>query len=211
MQKILLSFVGLAFVLFSNAQLNHSENNVRSTAFKSFIVFIKGTSLSLRWETLSESNNRGFNIQRKLNGGNWQNLSFVKSQAANGNSASSLSYSYTEPNAAKGVVQYRLQQMNLDGKTNYSEIRTIQNEDICGKTTIYPNPCNGTTTILFTENNFGRDIFVSDWNGLVVKQWRGVSNDNVRVENLSPGIYMIHIIDKKTGALFNEKLVVRKR
>jgi uncharacterized protein (DUF2141 family) len=47
--------------------------------------------------------------------------------------------------------------------------------------------------------------------GRTVKQWRGVTDDNLKVTNLTPGVYAIRVIDQRSGAQTNDRLVVSGR
>jgi hypothetical protein len=191
-------------------QLNCPAAIVLPVTFTNFTATRSGNAASLKWTTATEINNRGFYVQRQSNG-RWENIGFVNSQAAGGNSTSDLSYTFTDGSLLKGVNQYRLQQVDLDGRSKYSDVRTVRNDAQASRTTVYPNPSNGVANITFGETNTTHDVFVSDMNGRVLKQWRGVTDDNMKVDNLTPGVYMIRIIDQRSGSQANERLVVSGR
>jgi hypothetical protein len=54
----------------------------------------------LKWETASEINNRGFNVQRNTKG-EWKNIAFVISQSNSGSSTRSLAYGFSDVNTEK--------------------------------------------------------------------------------------------------------------
>lgn len=54
-----------------------------------------GTAV-LHWVTGSEKNNKGFDVERSLNGQNWQTIGFVNSKALHGNSNSTLNYNFVD-------------------------------------------------------------------------------------------------------------------
>ena len=58
----------------------------------------------------------------------------------NGNSNSPLTYVLTDFNNSKGISQYRLRQVDIDGKQAYSMIRSVRGEGQKSNTIIYPNP-----------------------------------------------------------------------
>jgi hypothetical protein len=178
--------------------------------FTSFTATKTGNTVSLKWATASESNNKGFSVQRLQGNGNWQTLGFINSAAAGGNSNSLLNYSFSDAAPAKGVSQYRLQQVDLDGRSKYSDIRTVRFEGTAGKNSLFPNPASGAANLTFGETNSSHDVMVSDMNGRILKQWKGVTDDNMRIDNLTPGVYMIRIVDR-SGAQSNERLVVSGR
>ena len=181
-------------------------------SLKSFSVRRSGSNVVLNWETSTEINNRGFYIQRRIGNNGWETLSFIPSQSVDGNSNALLSYSFTDINTSRGITQYRLRQVDHDNKSRYSDIRTIRGNGNVTKTIVYPNPSHdGTVNVVFEDLNASRDIMVSDLNGRVIKQWRNVTNNNLIIDNLMPGLYMIRIVDRETGDQVNEKLVVNRR
>jgi len=96
------------------------ENTCASlpVSFKSFSATRNKQNVSIKWETASEQNNRGFNIQRLIGSDNWETIAFVPTQAIAGNSSSLLSYGITDLNAVKAVSQYRIQQVDSMTETN---------------------------------------------------------------------------------------------
>jgi hypothetical protein len=50
-----------------------------------------------------------------------------------------------------------------------------------------------------------------DMNGRMIKQYKGISNNNIQIENLNAGIYTVRIVDIQTGEQVVEKFVVNKR
>ena len=106
----------------------------------------------LKWETTTEINNRGFALQRNLGNGNWQVLDFIESKAVNGNSNSLLTYTYNDFNPARGITQYRLKQVDIDGAFKLSQIRAVRGEGQKGRTIIYPNPASGSKVNVVLED-----------------------------------------------------------
>lgn len=180
--------------------------------FRSFSAQRNKQTVLVKWETATEQSNRGFNVQRQAGNGTWQNIGFVASQAINGNSSSDLSYSFTDFSPVKGVSQYRLQQVDVDGKLSYSEVRSVRSEELAGGVTVYPNPSSdGRITIAFDGAAVAKDITVSDMAGRVVKRFTGVKNNNLTIENLNAGFYTIQIFDPSTSTTAVEKVVVKKQ
>jgi hypothetical protein len=166
-------------------------------------------NVGLTWQTSAEQNNSGFNVQRKISNGSWESIGFVPSLASDGNSATTLSYSFTDVNSERGMVQYRLQQIDLDGKRKYSDIRSVRGVDQNNKVTIYPNPSkDGSVNIVFDDVNSNRSVIISDISGRIVKQWKNVTSSSLHTDKLMPGMYHIRIRNEQTGASTSEKLVV---
>ncbi len=103
----------------------------------------------LEWMTQTESNNYGFEIQRKtpLND-SWEIIATAKGQ---GTTATPHKYSYVDDQVPVGIYYYRLKQIDFDGAFEFSdEIRV----EITLPTTFdldqnYPNPFNPETVIQY--------------------------------------------------------------
>ena len=139
---------------------------VELTSFKANVI---DNSVILNWETATEVNNYGFEIQRApvvQNGNNLRGqgthtgngdlegytaIGFVN---GNGNSNSPKNYSFTDENISAGKYNYKLKQIDTDGKFEYSNIVEINiNKKIPNKFKLsqnYPNPFNPTTVISFS-------------------------------------------------------------
>ncbi|HEY5966782.1 MAG TPA: T9SS type A sorting domain-containing protein [Chitinophagaceae bacterium] len=181
-------------------------------SLRSFTAARNHSTVVLKWETVTEENSRGFYIERNPGNNVWQTLGFVSSKANRGNSSSLLNYEYSDINDAKGITQYRLRQVDFDGKHAYSPIRAVRAGNQKGKTIVYPNPSNdGRVNVVFADVNTIRDVSLMDMNGRVMKQWKGVANNNIQIDNLTAGFYTIRVIDTETGEQTVEKIVVKKR
>ncbi len=95
-------------------------------------------SVQLNWETLSEINNKVFDIERSIDGVNFNSVSQIEGA---GDSKEKLTYTYLDKNLPNGIYYYRLKQTDVDGKFSYSsilshKITTSENP----KLTVYPNP-----------------------------------------------------------------------
>jgi len=179
--------------------------------FKSFSATRSRSNVLLKWETASEQNNNGFVVERSIND-IWEQVSFVKSQAANGNSDAVLSYTFNDVNTIKGITQYRIKQVDMDAKSKFSAVRSVKGEGQTGKIIVYPNPTNdGRVNVVFDELNVNHDIFIMDMSGRLVNQMRSVSNNTVTIDNLKPGLYSLRIVTIETGEQSIQKIVVNKR
>ncbi len=101
----------------------------------------------LSWQTASELNNAGFNVERKMGNADWTTLGFVRGA---GTTTQAQSYSFLD-RTASGQVQYRLKQMDFDGRFEYSPIVEI-NAGLPKSFALeqnYPNPFNPTTVIAY--------------------------------------------------------------
>ena len=187
------------------------EEIILPVNFKSFTAARNNSNVVLKWETAFEQNNKGFAIERNIRGV-WEQVSFVSSQAADGNSNSALAYLFVDLNDTKGMSQYRIRQVDFDAKSSFSEIRAVRGEEQSGKTIVFPNPSfNGRVSVVFEDATVTRDVTLSDMSGRIVKQWKGVTNNNIQLENLKPGMYSLMIMVPETGDQSVEKIIVSKQ
>jgi hypothetical protein len=180
-------------------------------SMKAFTATRSKQTVGIKFETLSESNNKGFYVQRNTNG-TWENIAFIFSKAPNGNSGTPISYEYNDMNPIKGVSQYRLQQVDLDLRFRYSEIRMVRGEEQPAKHLLFPNPSSdGKVNIVFDVKSATRNILVSDMSGRVVKSFRNITAANLSIDNLENGVYSIQIIDLSTSESVVEKVIIKRR
>jgi len=179
---------------------------------RSFDATRNRSNVDLKWVTEVETNNKGFFVERKLSNGEWQQISFVASKAPDGNSNSPLTYVLTDFNNTKGISQYRLRQMDFDGKQSFSQIRSVRGEGQKSNTIIYPNPSgDGKVSVVFEGSNSMRDVSLIDVSGKTLRQWKGVTNNNIQIDNLNSGFYTVRIVNVETGEQVVEKFIVNKR
>ena len=123
-----------------------------------------------------------------------------------------LSYQLNDLNATKGISQYRIRQVDLDGMAKISDIRSVRGEGQKASTIVYPNPSSdGRVNVVFQGEIAKRNVTVQDMSGRIIKEWRNYTNNNIQIENLTPGFYTIRIVNIETGEQDVEKAVVNKR
>ena len=94
----------------------------------------KQNNVNVSWSTATETNNQGFAVERRLKGeADFTQLAFVNSQAAGGNSVTSLSYSYSDANSSADTSYYRLKIVGLNANTCYSDVKFIVPKGGAGK------------------------------------------------------------------------------
>ena len=180
--------------------------------FKSFTATRTArTTVALKWETASEIDNRGFAIQRNMGDNIWEQVAFINSQASDGNSSSTLTYTFNDMNSNKGMTQYRIKQVDLDGRSKYSEIRSVRGDGQNSGIVVYPVPSvDGRVNVVFDNMDATRDVMLSDMNGRIMKQWKSVTSNTLQVENLRQGVYTLRIQNLQSGEVVTKKIIVTR-
>lgn len=184
-----------------------------AVSFLNFTAARNSSMVKLQWNTATEQNSKGFNIERMLGNGNWETIGFVSSKAPGGTSNAELNYTYFDNNIFKGISQYRLKQVDFDNHSTLSEIKAVRGEGQKSSSVIvYPNPSEGKINVTFENNsNAIRDVSINDMIGRTIKQWKGVTTNSLQIDNLAPGMYSLRVVDRETGDQTIEKIIVNKR
>ncbi len=133
--------------IFTTLNFTVTYNNVIPVELRSFTASCIDNSVHLKWETETETNNYGFEVQRTLTGEDrWQNIAFIPGR---GTTTEPGDYSYIDENLPAGVYKYRLKQIDFDGSSTLSEEVKVEVISSGGYTLgqNYPNPFNPVTVI----------------------------------------------------------------
>jgi len=127
-----------------------SDSNELPVELASFNGTTTGRNIQLTWQTASEQNNTGFEVQRKEESG-WSQMGFVESNAEGGSTTETQSYQYTATGLSVGTHQFRLKQVDLDGSSQvHGPINVdVQMQEALNLTAPAPNPVSSTATLLF--------------------------------------------------------------
>lgn len=130
--------------------------------FVGFTITSKNNNVLIQWSTSEEINANMYEVERSENGSNWSTIAYV---SALGNSSALNNYSYTDKNIAAKVVYYRIKEVDIDGKTSTTVIKSIKTNTSYTNTDIkiasvqnkvllqFPNEIKGSLTIRFVTVN----------------------------------------------------------
>lgn len=179
----------------------YSPNGGTPVELTLFKAEASGNNIFLNWETATETNNRGFEIQRSKVGSlktEWQKVGFVN---GSGTTTEQHSYSFKDENLQSGKYSYRLKQVDFDGTYKYSDI--VEAEVAPSAFSLsqnYPNPFNPATSFQYTVGK--RQIVtlkVYDVLGkkvaTLVNEEKSAGNYRVKFDgsNLASGIYFYQL------------------
>jgi hypothetical protein len=149
--------------------------------FTAFTGSVNESTVTLSWETATETNNSGFAIERKSANTEYTQIGFV---AGHGTTTEPQVYSFADANLMPDAYSYRLKQIDYDGTYNYSAIVEIEvltpGNFVLAQN--YPNPFNPSTIITFS---LAADSKVS----LKIFNALGQEVSTLVNENLSAGVY----------------------
>jgi photosystem II stability/assembly factor-like uncharacterized protein len=174
----------------------------------SFTARLSDENVILKWTTSTETNNDRFEIQKSDDRNNFYTIGSVKGA---GTSTQSHSYSYTDKLSSNpdGSLFYRLKQIDLNGRSTYSKILTIDVDipAVFNLSQNYPNPFNPSTVISYSipVKSF---VTIEIFNALGQKirtlvnsqKEAGSYTVNFNAENLPSGMYLY----KLTADMFSE-------
>ncbi|GAB3539491.1 hypothetical protein GCM10027443_36070 [Pontibacter brevis] len=167
--------------------------------------------VQLTWETASEKENTGFEVQVSTNGKTFSKVAFVDSKVIN--SSVTQRYSYTDnATLAFGTRYYRLAQVDLDGTTTYSNIRAVDMEAKVVAAAAYPNPFAEGQEVMVRLPQGGESrqvslVLTNAMGQVVLDQQTQVQDGQVdfavsTAKATAKGLYLLSIIDNGTKYSF---------
>ncbi|MBL1215459.1 MAG: T9SS type A sorting domain-containing protein [Ignavibacteriae bacterium] len=181
----------------------------------SFKADIKNNTVLLFWNTATEIENYGFEVQRRSERNTyWEKAGFVLGR---GNINSSVEYSFNEKIKSDGAFFYRLKQIDNDGTFTFSQELKV---NVIRPTSIelrqnFPNPFNPSTNITFTLNkSLDIKLLVYNITGEQVavlvdeKLNAGYHNITFDASNYNSGIYFYRLAIE--GSIITKKMILLK-
>ncbi len=149
-------------------------------------------NVNLTWVTASEQNNRGFHIERSVNGADFETVGFV---SGNGTTNKRIEYTFTDAKPL-AVAYYRLRQEDFNGKTETHKVILVKSD---AKNTFVSNVWNSNDKVYASVNGVNSDKYVADifdLNGkLMFTQsgviQKGINNIEFNIGNLNKGLYLL--------------------
>lgn len=173
-----------------------------------------GNSVHLSWTTASEVNVSHFEVERTLNGINFDKIAEIP---ATGFSTNLNSYSAQDAHPYVGTAYYRLKNVDLDGSFEISDLIAVgcMNSDNIGFSlqNAYMSD-EGYLNLNFTANEndaFNAQLF--DMAGKLIASKSGIASvkgnnqDKIALNELAPGIYVVNLLNG--SQLFSKKIIIK--
>ena len=185
--------------VFSNVNFQNGDrftlgNTDASTPLPVELVMFKANPekevVKLDWVTASELNNDYFNVERSIDGEQWQ---LVIKVVGAGTTRRMKTYEAMDYQPIDGVSYYRLRQTDFDGNVSFSPIERVE---FIGQNRIqvFPNPSDG---IFHLANSSQLDIegvrVVNNLGQMVYPLIRKEENVTIDLSQLSQGIYILQV------------------
>ncbi|MFN7312078.1 MAG: T9SS type A sorting domain-containing protein [Bacteroidota bacterium] len=173
-----------------------TANGTLPVTYKSFNATAKNNNVQLTWETASEKNSSHFEIERSIDGTNYETIGNIKA-AGNSNTVKSYVALDKEILAQHNTVYYRLKQVDFDQKFEYSKVVTVSVENNSNEPVLYPVPAQNYIS-LKANNMISAKVMDVTGKVMEVNQVNNANEITFDLSNLSEGMYFM-VIETQDG------------
>jgi hypothetical protein len=166
--------------------------------------------VDIKWQTASENNSAYFEVERSLDGQNWDE---IKTIIAAGNSVSLIDYGVVDTDRIAATRYYRLNQVDKDGKSTFHGPVSSTCSDEALTMTLFPNPTSANVSVAIQTETPGMvELTFNSMDGKLITSLTamvdaGSSILPVNIEGNKVGVYLVNIsLNGKTSI---EKLVIQ--
>lgn len=171
------------------------DATILPVALISFEGKSENNQTKLTWKTTSETNNKGFEIERGADARTFEKIGFVD---GSGDTKERQDYHFTDLEPFV-VSYYRLKQLDYDGKSDYSRVVSVKGEGAILK--IFPNPAQEHLSVSGIGQS--QQLTIVDQNGRIVLKRQVADKEQVRIGKLASGIYTVKIGNQSRSLLIN--------
>jgi endonuclease/exonuclease/phosphatase family metal-dependent hydrolase len=162
------------------------------------LLYFKGTmkkgNAELQWATAGETNSLYFEVQRSSDLNEWVTAGTIK---AAGTTGYRRQYVFSDQAEIKGVVYYRLKQVDQNGLFEYADpVALYPNNKQLPGATISPNPVHGQSVLSYELPASAEvDVMISNVSGSVVfrqkKEMQQEGRHELELPELAKGVYFL--------------------
>lgn len=170
--------------------------SVLPVKLSSFTAQKNATDVVLKWQVENEINMTGYEVEKAGNNNVFRSIGFVTAH----NDLKAQNYTLTDANAFAGsaTVQYRLKQIDADGKIEYSKTITLNNDN---PLVSFANPFTGALTLQLnvkSPQTIAISLFDAQGKLLLTQKPVVYSTSTINrlngTEKLNPGTYFLNIV-----------------
>ena len=200
-QNAATTIIGIGFASSSSGISPNGFNlSTLPVLFNSFYATKNNNNVVLNWSTAMEHNNKNFEVQRSFDGSNWTVIAIMLGA---GNSNNLQQYSYTDKNMTASVAYYRIRQVDIDGKYEYSTVKTIRANETTATAKIYAG--GNTVNIEFNQEVKNPvTVRIIDMNGRVIAQKNNQQTSYRLTININDHITGMYIVQLSDNVEWNE-------
>lgn len=167
-------------------------------------------NVDVKWQTSMEMNSKHFEVQRSTDAVHYSTIAIVNSRAPGGSSAVTLNYSMEDATAnALNATQiyYRLQQVDLDGKSALSKVETVRFNGV-NDINVYPNPLRAGEILNIKGLKLGETIRLVNVTGqIIISQKANSVVAKINLPMLKPGVYHLQVTSTD-GGVITKKIIL---
>jgi hypothetical protein len=163
---------------------------------------LSDSAAELSWSTATEKNNKGFIVERSIDGTHFDSTGFVPGSIS---SSDILHYSYTDTDVSGSMLYYRLKQIDVDGNYFYSPVKVLSfmNDYVL---------LNGNKIVSHLDHEAEISYAVYNMLGQVMEQGMytakaGFGEKTISLNGLAKGFYLVKAISNNlhfAGKILNE-------
>jgi len=177
----------------------------------SFTAALNNSKVDLQWSTTSEKNASHFVIEKSIDGKNFTDAGTV---IANGTTLNKSNYNFQDNTGSySGVIYYRLRQVEISGKIEYSGtriVRTVKQSVNTVAVLLYPNPATDEVRIAIPNNWQNKRVVYELYNasGQIAKRMETSNSsqtEKLNIMSLAPGFYIVRV--SCDGVVAQQKIV----
>ncbi|MEJ7589373.1 MAG: T9SS type A sorting domain-containing protein, partial [Ferruginibacter sp.] len=178
--------------------------------FISFHATPHQKSIELVWQTAQEINNRGFIVERSLDGTGFVQVGWVN---GHGTSSSTATWNFTDNYVQPGITYYyRLRQVDFDNKHLFSPVRDARLKPGAGiSISVSPNPVKGQANLYIIGTTQKANVELINTAGQKILRQDGVNAVDgiykVPLYGLASGVYTIMVYLPE--GVFTKKIIVQ--
>jgi hypothetical protein len=161
----------------------------RPVKLSSFSATQEGKAINLKWITATETANDYFGVERSSNAKEFGNIAKITGKNT---TEDAQFYTFKDQTPLSGISYYRLRQVDLDGKFEYSRIIAVSLDE-SGVPFVYPNPAHS----YLTFSSLQKDAVIELVNLQGKVMYHGVATSSVLdvdVSKFEEGNYVSRII-----------------